>query len=76
MRINLRREQSDLHDRFLLIARMPSTNRRRSAVSTGYAASHSSLSIVSGVPINSAFAANSEADAAFLPRPQPLKFFL
>ena len=69
MRIHLRYGQSDLHDLYLLITRTPSTNRRRSAVTTGCADSHSSLSIASSVPSNSAFAANSEADAALLPRP-------
>ena len=71
MRIDFRCGQSDLHDRFLLIARTPSTNRRRSAASTGCAASQSSLSIASSVPSNPAFAAKSEADAALLPRPAP-----
>ena len=71
MRIDFRREQSDLHDRFLLIARMPSTNRRRSAASAGCAVSHSSPSIASNNPSNSAFAAKNEADAALLPRPAP-----
>ena len=69
MRIDLRCGQSDLHDRFLLIARTPSTNRRRSAALTGCAVSHSSLSIASNVPSNSAFAAKNETDAALLPRP-------
>ena len=45
MRIDPRRGQSDLYDRSLLIARTPSTNRHRSAASTGCDASHSSLSI-------------------------------
>ena len=47
MRIDPRRWQNDLHDRYLLFERTPSTNRRRSAALTGCAASHSSLSIAS-----------------------------
>ena len=49
MRIDPRRWQNDLHDRYLLFERTPSTNRRRSAALTGCAASHSSLSIASSV---------------------------
>ena len=41
----------------------------RSAASTGCDASHSSLSIASSVPNNSAFAAKNETDATLLPRP-------
>ena len=63
--------QNDSNHRYLLIARTPSTNRRRSAASIRCAASHSSLSIASSVPCNSAFAAKNEADAALLPRPAP-----
>ena len=74
MRIDSRSGQNDLHDRSLLITRTPSTNRRRSAVSTGCAASHSSLSIASSVPSNSAFAAKNETDAALLPRPTPSEY--
>ena len=51
-------------------ARTPSTNRRRSAVSTGCVISQSSLNIASSAPSNSAFAAKNQAGAALLPRPQ------
>ena len=43
MRIDLHCGQSDLHIHYLLITRTPSTNRRRSAASTGCADSHSRL---------------------------------
>ena len=71
MRIDPRYGQSDLHERFLLIVRTLSPNRRRSAVSTGCADSHSSLSIASNVPSNSAFAAEKaeSIQRTFIPSP-------